>query len=153
MSQLSRSVKPPKRAPFPLAATTHRSNDTRLAKLASPFKTPSRLADGTSPTHCTASSSTSLSVRRTRLGGGIFLSSSNRRKSSGRSEKSQVEKLESRARTLRDAVKLLKNREEDDEVEAVTKQWLAAGREIVGRLFKLMPKPESSSVSGKGADP
>jgi hypothetical protein len=52
-------------------------------------------------------------------------------------------KLELRARHLREALNHYQHPGKAYELNELTKQWLAAGREITERLFALIPKPNS----------
>ena len=61
------------------------------------------------------------------------------------SEKQQITSLENRARTLREALNLIHNTAQEDQLDLITHQWLSAGREIVERLFDLLPRPDPTA--------
>ena len=51
-------------------------------------------------------------------------------------------------RSLREALSILQNPEREKEVEDLAQQWLEAGREVVERLFSLIPRPEPQEEKG-----
>lgn len=59
--------------------------------------------------------------------------------------------LETRVRTLRQAVKYVQA-DEDERLSRLVHTWREAGREVTDRLFALLPQPEEEvGVGGKGS--
>jgi hypothetical protein len=118
-------------------------------KLCKPFKTPNRVQDDQdhdldSPfTRSDAPSPVSFPARRQGNKPGITLS-----RSAGIgvgqqiSDRQTITSLETRARHLREALSHIQTPEKGYELEQLTAQWLAAGREITERLFALIPQPD-----------
>ena len=103
---------------------------------------------------CTQDKST---TRRLGRGGGLTESRATRTdaadQSSGRTVRQQIMVLETQARKLREALNYLENPKEEESLQALTHVWLVGGREVVERLFAIIPEPDKPGATENQVHP
>jgi hypothetical protein len=57
------------------------------------------------------------------------------------SRTSEIAALEGRRQTLIQALKIVRNEEDEDQLRELHQQWLTAGREMSEKLFSTVPEP------------
>ncbi|ORY24766.1 hypothetical protein BCR39DRAFT_314427 [Naematelia encephala] len=160
------TINNPSEKPFPVF---RRQPLNRTSKLGKPFRSPAKTTDSSSPIKNTDAPNSSLLPTASDDGStdlslnsaahltksaapGITLSRSiypcgqSQGHVNNATPRQQLTTLEARARKLRDALRSINDPEEDERLVSLTSQWRAAGREVVERLFALVPKPDTEST-------